>query len=469
MIAFALMSLVFGGAVLAHFGSAYWAIAAQTSNEGLYKAKTMLEEMRAVVKKDFRLASSSPFSRVSDASCDGGGLCYFAAADISDLSPCSKYAEAKVTWQVQSYPTSTVSLFTNLTDTKEALNLGGDCPTTLPAGDWHAALQTSSASGGGAAPTGIDVLGSVSYITSSAAPYFSIAAGGSFISFGNAFSPMDGLNAIDVARDTQSGRIYAYAAVASTSVQLEVVDVTDPQNPSSVAKLRFNGVDQAGSFPQGWRVAYYGARVYVTARETTGPEFHVVDVSNPALPVELGSRELNTSVYGMVVRDMLQGTTLKRLAFLVTSSDSKEIIVLDVTNPSFITEFAAVDVPGTADGRSIFLSGNTLYAGKVSNSGPELYTLDVSDFSGALSVAGGTGREIGGTPESIRVSGSLVYVANTKNNAQLQVWEVEGGVLSSSAMSSSAVSGFAGGADLEGDALYVTSSANPRLRIIESQ
>ncbi len=470
MIAFALMSLVFAGVILAHFGSAYWAIAAQTNSEGLYKAKTRIEELRAVVKKDFRLASSSSMARISDTACDAGGLCYYLTTKVDDLSPCSKYVTAEIDWQVPGYPTTTTSLFTNLTDTGEAINLGGDCPLTTPAGAWGSITQSVSFDVSGAVPTGIDTLGGISYISSSASPYFAAAKSTGFISFANSFAPMDPLNAIEVARDLSTGRTYGYAAIASTTVGFEVLDLTDSNSPSSVAKLALSGVDKNGSYPQGWRLAYYDRKVYIATRETTGPEFHIIDVSNPGNPVEVGSRELNTSVYGMVVRDVKQGSTLKRLAFLATTNNTKEFMALDVTTPSSITELAgaATDLPGSYESRSIFLAGNTVYVGRVSNTGAELYALNASNIYGATSgLTTISSKEIGGDVLSVRVAEPYVFLATTKSGGQVQVLSESSGVFGASVATYN-VSGLLGGLDTEGDSVYVAVQSTPRLRVLKS-
>ena len=132
MIAMAIMSITLAGAVGATYATQYWLIASQTSNEGLYKAKTKIEDLRALVKQDFYQATSSALTRSEDSTdpgdvaCISGGLCYFTQATITDLSSCSKYVEARVSWQVSGYATTTTSLFTNLTNVSEAIALGGD-------------------------------------------------------------------------------------------------------------------------------------------------------------------------------------------------------------------------------------------------------------------------------------------------------------------------------------------------------
>ncbi len=91
MIAFALISIVLVGAVGGNFIAQYWSAVSRTSNEGLYKAKTKLEDLRGDIKQDFYNAVSSPStasmtSDPADASCIAGGLCYFVESNISDIS-----------------------------------------------------------------------------------------------------------------------------------------------------------------------------------------------------------------------------------------------------------------------------------------------------------------------------------------------------------------------------------------------
>jgi len=469
MVAFAILTLVFGGVILADFSANYWAITSQTSNEALYKAKTRLEVLRAGAKQDFQSVVSSPSTKDNDSDCAAGGLCYFVESIVTNLSPCSKYAQAKVTWQVDSYPQSDTSLFTNLTNPTEAIELGGDCPLAPPSGAWRTMTQLSSSDFGAGNPTGIDTLGGITYMATDQAPYLEIAQASGFTAFANGFAAMDPYNDIDVARDAATGRTYGYAAIASTSVQLEVLDLTDPNNPTSVSKLALNSVDPLGSYPQGWRVFYYDRKVYITTRETTGPEFHVIDVSNPANPTELGSKELNTSAYGIVVRDIRMNGSVHRFVFLATTDDSKEIMVLDATNPAAITEVAgaATDLPGAYDSRSIFLSGTTLYIGRVQNTGPELYALDASNLlsaSGGLPTLGTA--EAGGDVLALRVSEPFVFAGTSRSGKELQVFATNAGVLS--ALGSYSASGLAG-LDLEGNSIFAAGASSPKLRVIQSQ
>lgn len=461
MLAFAIMSIVLGGVVIAEFSAQYWMLNAQTSNEALYHAKTRLEDLRATAKENFYDATSSPATKVADASCAAGGLCYYVQTVISDLSPCSKYAQAVISWQIQRYPTTTTSLSTNLTFPAEGINEGGDCVLNQPAGDWSSPGTFSTTDFVGI-PSGLDVLDGVSYVAASIAPYLRIfnTSGAVNTSCINCSQPY---NAIDVAHDSSTGRTYVYAARNDTTSQLEVIDVTDASSPSMLAQATLAGVDPLGSYPQGWRIYYYGRKVYVVTRETAGPELHVFDVGNPDAPVEVGSRELTTSVYALVVRDQFVGTALHRFAYLATSRDPYELMVLDVTDPANMTEItgARVDFPGSQAAKAIFLNGGTLYVGRDTSAGPDLYVLDASaplSASGGLPILAST--DIGSGISAIRVSGQYVFLATT--GSQLQIRNSS----DLSSVGSVSITGLADTAiDLNGDYVYTAGGSAPRLRV----
>lgn len=419
MISFAIMSLVFAGVMLADFSSTYWVIASQTSSEGLYKAKTRIEELRAASKKDFYSVTSSLPAKDMDTACAQGGLCYFVESLVTDISTCSKYIEAVSSWRVDGYPTTTTSLPTHLTNPSEAVALGGDCVLNPPKGAWTSTSASSTATIAGT-PSAVDVIGGFAYIGSDAAPYLSTWRGGT-LSYTNSFKVSDPVNGLDVLRDEATGRTYAFLALASTTAQMAVVDVTDPLAPVELTRMDLYNVSAGGSFPQGWRVLYYNQRLYITTRETTGPEFHVFDVGNPGVPNELGSFELNTSVYDLAVRDEKVAGTTKRFAYLATTQGSAgKIIVLDVTNPAAISEVTGAATTLPANAKSISLSGRTLFVGTDSSSDKELLAYDASDVMGATTgFARIAAAEIGSAVVGLKAIGGFVFALTSTQSAPL--------------------------------------------------
>jgi prepilin-type N-terminal cleavage/methylation domain-containing protein len=436
MIAMAIISIALVGALGANYSAQYWSITSQTSNEGLYKAKTKLEDLRALVKQDFYQANSSALTRSvdptdpNDTACLAGGLCYYIQTIITDISSCSKFVEADVSWQVPNYATTTTTLFTNLTNSGEATALGGDCILNQPSGNWGTnAPQTVENPSSpltfspGKIFTSIDVLHKEIFATASTSPYFlvyntPIAVGQNPVLAGSTDGSGMRLNDVDVEEDLATGRTYAFAAENATTTGLAVFDVTDPTTPTLVTERQLQGVDLYGSYPQAWRVYVYGGRLYLTTRETAGNELHIFNINVPTQPTEVGTGfALDRTVNDLVVRDQKVSGVVHRFAYLASQADAKQLSVLDVTN-DVITEVAAV--AGAPDGDSLALLGHTLYMGTEPSSGPELYAFDVTNPASALPVLGSA--ELGASVTTLRVSGSYLYVGTNKSGQEFQVW-----------------------------------------------
>jgi hypothetical protein len=432
MIAFAILAIVLAGVVMADFGSQYWTLTSQTSNEALYKAKRYFEDLRASAKRDFLSATSTPLTRDADTGCLAGSLCYYIQNTVTDISPCSKYAQADVFWQVRGYPTSTASLFTTFADAHSVVTSGGDCSLNWPSGTW-ATMQSASSTALTATPVAIDALNGAVYVVESGAPFLEVVKGGNKYSY---TSPDNSVfNAIDVARNLVNGWTYAYVAVATTTNQLQIIDVTDPTSMFRAGEVTLSGVSSSGSYPAGWRLTFYDRKVYIATRDTSGPEFHVIDVGDPTNPFELGTgTELTTSVYGIQVRDQIINGATRRFAYLAT--DASELQVYDVTKPDTVppTLVASCDLPGTQKANSIALLGNRLYLGRDTISGSnDLYVFNATDptassFCTPLAAVDVDDDIYSRHVIGIRVSGPYLYVATTNStntHGEIQVRSID--------------------------------------------
>lgn len=478
IIAMAILSIAFIGAVGASYAAQYWSITSQTSNEGLYKAKTALEETRALTKQDFYQATSSPLARSAsahdpiDAACLGGSLCYFTQTIVTDISSCSKYAEARVSWQVGGYPTTTTSLFTYLTNADEAVALGGDCVLAEPSGDWAAALRGVGAAAldPGQFFTAVDVLHTTVYATASSSPHFLVYSvpsgiGQAPVRIGSASGSHVRLNDVDAITDLATGRTYAYVAQHATTSQLGVFDVTEPSAPTLVTERRIRSIVSPGAFSEGWKVFAYGNRLYVITRETSGNEFHVFNINTPAQPAEIGSGfELDRTVNDLVVRNQRVGGGIRRFVFLATDADAKELSVLDVTG-DVVSEIASIDLPGNQDAASLSLAGNTLYVGRQNGAGPELYAFDATDPS-ALALSSVLGRgEVGADVIALRVSGAYVFTGTGEIGREFQTWSADYSEWDPSVAGAGRLSSFsfphlaATGIDVAGNWVYAVSQS----------
>lgn len=399
MIALAIITTALAAAVSGNAATQYWRMTARAGYEALGEARAQLQDIQTIAQNDFLAATSSPMYTVTD------------------ISPCLKSIITRVSWRIETYPTSTIALSTIVTDPAEAIALGGDCETKGAQGNWATPVISSPSMIAHGVPQDIDVLNGMVYIATNEPPYV-------YTSPTNDCTSCEGsYRALDAVRDLHTGRTYVYAAAATSTNQLHVIDATDPEHLVVVAKRSL--ALATGSFPQGWRVHAYGDRAYIVTRETAGPEFHIFDVSDPTQPTERGSGfNVGRTVTDIEVRDQNIDGVPHRFVFLVAKAGLKELAVLDVTG-DIVREISSVDLPGNADARSIAILGNRLYLGRDAvSSGPELYVFDITDPTADLSQHLIATAEVGANVTDIHASGKYLFFTTDKSGKEIQVWSI---------------------------------------------
>lgn len=440
VIALALLTVVLTGALAAQGMSEYWALTSQVAAEAQSIAYENLGRLRQTALVNFHAVSStesvplisttSPFA----ASCRSGGLCYFTNTEVLDVSPCAKNVTVVTTWRIaQRYPTSTIAFKYDLFSSNELIAQGSDCVIEPLPELWgyvtpqRGAVATSSPT----FSTGIDVLGERIYIVASSAPMMRIYehAADTVVAprlLDSSSLLGNRLNAIDVIKDTASGRIYAYVVAHTRTNQLLVLDVTD-DTIVQIGSYSLVGTDPLGSFPQGWRVKAYGKRLYVLTRETAGAELHIFSIENPTFPIEISSGAVNLArtVNDVVVREQLIGSTTRRYLFFAASAALKELGIYEVTNDIPI-ERVAIDLPGSENALSLALGGDTLYLGRQqSGSGPELFQYKVSELIGGSAIPNAR-SEVGADVHTLGLVGSVLLVGTNRTGAEFQTWQASG-------------------------------------------
>lgn len=481
LIALAILSLAFTAVLLVFAGNQSVAIDTQTSDEALGIAQAQIEAARAASRQDFNQVTSVT------ANVTKGPLTYTDTFAVANLTPCLARATSTVSWQ-QGSRTLSIVLTTLLSDVAGTMALGGDCATSAPTGGWTNPTRFASDTLSPGKPISLDVLGRIAYVGLDKDPFLAIADtsiatlgqnSGLFVTFGNGFALDKQPYSLDAARvfDSSSGtfKTYLFAAVASTTAQLRVMDVTDFNNPVNIATTSLSSC-VAGSFPEGWLVYYYKGVVYLLTRETAGPEFHIFNVSTPANPVEYpiggGSCKglaLNDTVESLVVRDQVVSGVTKRYAYFATDQNSKELRVFDVTDPLNPAEVTAAnqDLPGNQDGASVFAVGSRLYFGRQSvASGADLYVFDISNPPTGIATLGSV--DIGTGVIGITVAGNFGFMATPKTNQEFQVWNIANAASITNISKYNFGNIVANGVDYKPDYVYTTGQATPNLQILYS-
>jgi hypothetical protein len=134
-----------------------------------------------------------------------------------------------------------------------------------------------------------------------------------------------------------------------------------PYTPLRIYNIDSNSADylsQVGVFEtsgnhQGRSIYLLGNKIYLGRDRASGnnKDFHIIDVSNPSLPQEIGSQNLNLSpATAAVTALMVQGD----LAFLGTSDSDAELQIFNISDPSNIKPPGdcgnTLDLPEAASG-----------------------------------------------------------------------------------------------------------------------
>ena len=409
----------------------------EAGSDAIHIAQKLIEKAQADSRQDYSSVANSSASECL------GALCYSTKVDIpaSQVTQCSKGVVGSVAWTGDHGRPQGVTLATNVANVPEMLALGGTCDPTPPTGGWNPpSTYTCGRLTGSNKATALDVLNSIVYMTTSIAPYLYItdtngavynpgcnnAQDVQFIAYDNGFDAGNTLNDVRVAKYSD-GNIYAFIASDTATNQFRVYDVTDIHNPIFKAQRTLANVSPTGSYPEGWRIFYYNKRAYIVTKETAGNEFHVFDVSTPNIPgsiVELGpGYQLNRTVESLVITKKNISGTDRYYAYMATDKSNAEVTVLDVTNPSAITEITSPDqdLPGTKDGAAVYLLGDRLYVGRMAVAGgPEFYVFDASHPNTGLAKL--SEADIGDDVIGLAISGPFAFLATGDANNEFKVW-----------------------------------------------
>jgi hypothetical protein len=123
-----------------------------------------------------------------------------------------------------------------------------------------------------------------------------------------------------------------YAYVADYTNGLHVVDVTDPENPTSAGSVGFSGGAN--------NIAVDGNYAYLSA---TFAGLQVVNITDPANPVHVGNYDTPGNAYAVAV--------LGNLAFI--ADDTYGLQIIDISDPASPSLIGTYDTPGNANGLAV--------------------------------------------------------------------------------------------------------------------
>ncbi len=465
LIAFSILVISLAAVITVVFGNQTVSANTQTATEALYRAKAMLETARAAARADFYgLSATSSTETV-------GPLTYTKSLAVADTAPFTKQATSTISWSEGGRNLS-VTLGTLFTDALGDLT-GDTCNPTL-SGDWSTPLGQQNGNNPGysyfdfpsaAGTTGIDIAGKRAYLTTNpsggADDFYVVDVSnpgppGARLTNYWSFATSFGLADVRV-----SGN-YAFVAVDSAANQFLVIDKSDPAS----MKIPANGklkVSSTGDIGNTLFFDYKTHRVYLG----TTKGFYIIDVSDPKNPTKIGT--------GFRVGSQVNQIVVNGNIAYVASASSSPLIALDISDPNNVTKTLHFDDDsgGLLEGKSLLLSGSTLYFGRDGGGSsayhyPQLYSLKASDFSVNWSLITATKSKNDGVNRMV-LRTSLLFVAADKTNGGFEVYDVSS--LSSPPsrydtnplnIQQSSTAGF----DCEGNLLFVGERSQHALQIV---
>ncbi len=437
-------------------------VGSQTSQEALYKAKELLEEARVLALLSFESVKTTSLLKED---------IYTKNIEVEDIDPYIKKVTSNVTWDITG-KNQYVSLSALLTKVES----GQDTCAQQLSGNWQNPILLGSADiGDNNEGSDVDVYSKKAYLTANSP---SISKRDFYIfdvSNPNALNlPVlgsvetgPGLAAVQVA-----GK-YAYVANTGTTSQLQVIDISTPSNPALVSYLDLTA---QGDGAVGNSIFYQNGKVYLgLTKSSLGPEFWVIDVSNPLSPVALASYPVNTKVNSITVKNGVaflavpdNGGTLSQEQLItldVSAADQKIIGQLGSFGPNTIT----------MSGQALYLSKNTnnLYLGEGGANPakkPQFFSLNYSNPGNITSTAEKyieTSPDI--TANAIIVRENLAFLGVFDSDVgffQLQVWDLNNLESASPYSAINIQKPGRNGLDCEGNLMYVAQENKKALQII---
>ncbi len=137
------------------------------------------------------------------------------------------------------------------------------------------------------------------------------------------------------------------------------------QNPQTLGSIDLGPGNQATDLDVKNKIVYMTA----TAASSAKPDFFVINATNGQSPSISGS--LNTG-------DGLNGVdTAGNYAYVVGKDDNQEFMVIDISNPANPQKVAGINLPGNADGLTVFYFGGYVYVGRANGAAQEFMIINV--------------------------------------------------------------------------------------------
>ncbi len=377
----------------------------QTNADGTFQNSAValaaegLEAVRSIKDRDFSLLADGTFGLVSTPGYwDFSGVSdtigpFTREIVIQSISPTEFDATSTVEWNSLLGRFGSVSLSSRFTNW-----------TRLQTVTWENPVVESTLNLTGSSD-GIKVFGSGNYVY--------IIQGGNpdleVFDITNPASPfqVDTISTSGTARALFVYGNYAFIGTTDNSDEVEIIDISDPTNLTIVEEINIPGSNDVASL---WVESNI---LYVGMVNNGSDELYTYDITNINSPVSLGDTDLGGTVFGMYK----SGNYL----YLASSSNSQELQIVDISNPSNPFGVAFYNTSGSSDALNVLVFGNT--AALAGSNG----VLHLFDISNPLSPTLYSSNNLNGSALrglAIDPTNTYLFVSGDDNSEEFQVFDV---------------------------------------------
>ncbi len=412
LIAMAVLTMSFSAVVLISFSNQSLMADSDNSNDALNKAQSLLEDTKNLAKINFDSVENTTQT-------DG---IFTKDLIVTELDAITKKITAQVSWQNGQKKVDLYNIIANLSN-----GPGADTCSFALSGDWsHPEVHTFALASLWAAElpaqsngiytiTDLDAYLGKLYITadSTGSPGAVVTQKTFFVLnladpsnptlLGKADNDPATISGLAAVRTSQQ---YSYAASSiASNGQLQIFDITS-NPPRRIENF------QVPSTSVGSSIFYKNGYVYLgLSNDAAGPEFFIINVSNPTSPTVVGSAEIGGTVNDIYVH--------KNFAY-VASSNGQNIKVFNITAPTENMDVAGSYSSGSNHGKRLSVLGDTIYLGKTTGTN-EFYILNgtnINNITSQGSINFGTPTDING----MEIRSNLAFFATAAGN--MQIWNI---------------------------------------------
>jgi hypothetical protein len=152
-----------------------------------------------------------------------------------------------------------------------------------------------------------------------------------------------------------------------------------------------------------------GKAYLVTDNNSSGNEFYILDVQNIQNPTLLGGLDIGSGVNAVVVYG--------NYAYLATDDNSKEIQIVNVSNPASPSLVASYNIAGNSDALDIVVNETNVYVLQ----GTSLYAYNKDTATSLTQVSS---FATGGVATQLFLAQNYVYIATESSNGEMQIVDV---------------------------------------------